>query len=281
MPDESTEREGLDAPIPDTPARAKPAPAPKKRGKALPIGGLITAVIVLGILLVPWLMRHSIATNMAREQVQAAGMSCDDRFAVEVAPFFGSASFQPTRCTTEHGYVEAIELTEELEVELSGFSPSAIDAAFLRVTLGDREVRGGSSWDRDLARLNLEERVAVLVKALGELSALPIPPTRVARTDVLRDGQTIAQINGVRLTPGEPMQMHFDRIAFRAVGGAAQLTLEDVDGTSTRSHVHLEGDATARAAVFIGSVTREGSFTLDATRLDQSRPRFDLDTSLR
>jgi hypothetical protein len=286
--DERTEAgsgaEDLDAPIPDTPPRQKKRaaePPPKKRGKLLPIGAAIAFLLVLGIVLVPWLLRHSIATSMAREQLTAAGLTCDERFAIEVAPFFGSASFQPTRCTSEGGQVESVELTEELEVELSGTSPTAIDATFIRVTLRDRDVAGGSSWDRNLARLNLEERVAGLVKAVGELSALPLPPTRVARVDVLRDGETITSLYEVELTPGEPMRVEFDRIAFRAVGGAAQLTLNDVEGTSTRSDVHLEGGATARASMFIGTVVRNGTFSLDATRLDQSRPRFTLETTLR
>jgi hypothetical protein len=265
----------------EPPAKAKKNEAPPaKAKKAAPIGALIGVAVLLAILLVPWLLRSTIATSMASGQLQAAGVSCDDRFAVEVAAFFGSATIGPTRCTMERGHVQAVELLTPAEVELSGFSPSQITVDQLRLTLRSDDVRGGSGWDAELRQLRLEQRVAALVKGLGELSELDLPAASAARVEVMHGDDTMARINALTSTADSPMGVRIESVEFSAVNGAARLTLTGVSGSAEQSTVHLEGGAIARAGISFLGITREGTFQLDATGLDGSSPRFALRSTL-
>jgi hypothetical protein len=254
-----------------------PDPTPKKRRSLLPLA--IVGVLILGALGTAWALRSTIATSLAQSELLAHGVTCDSRFSVEPSAFFGSATLAPTRCTPEQrGLLEAFELTAPATVELDGFSVSTIHAESVRLTLKDRDVRGGSEWSPQLERVNLEQRVAGLVKGMSELSRLELPPTTVMRTEVVRAGQPMAQLDNLSLTPGDSLTVGAERIDFSVVMGAGHLTLEDVHGTATRPHVHLEGHATARAAILIiATVSTGGPFRLDATALDTAQPRFVLE----
>lgn len=245
----------------------------KKRTLAVPI----LLVIVVGAPLGGWLLRGTIATSIARDALAQRGLACDDRFGVELSAFFGSATIGPTRCTREGGLVEAIELTAPATIELDGFAPSTIEAEGVRLALRDRDLRGGSGWARELERLHLEQRVAGLVKGLSELSAMGLPPTTVMHAEVVRGSDELATIDGLTVTPGSSTGVAIDRVVFSAVMGAARLTLSDVRGTATRSAVHLEGQAMARAGVaLLGTFSTGGPFTLDASALDSAEPELDL-----
>ncbi|HJL14381.1 MAG TPA: hypothetical protein RMH99_01925 [Sandaracinaceae bacterium LLY-WYZ-13_1] len=252
-------------------------PEPPRRRKG-PLIAAVVATVLIGIPLAAWLLRGTIATSMARDELAARGLTCDERFEVAVAPFFDEATVGPTRCSREGGILRAVELLGPATIALDGLEPGSVRAESLRLVLRDTEVRGGSRWAQALRRLNLEQRVAGLVKGISELSALPLPPTTVGHVDVVRDGDTVANASGLTLTPGSVLQLAADRIAFTAGPmGVGRLELTEVTGTSTRARVHLEGRATARAGVgILGSVSTGGHFELDAEGLDTGAPRFRL-----
>ena len=112
------------------------------------------------------------------------------------------------------------------------------------MVLRDQDIRGGSGWARQLSQINLEQRVAGLIKGLAELSGMSLPKTEIARAEVFRGGDQLAAVDGLILTPGGSTDLAIQRVAFSAVGGAATLTLNGVTGTAAPSTVHLEGDAT-------------------------------------
>lgn len=245
--------------------------SPKKAGKSkLP---LVLAIVVALLLVVPWLLRSTIATSMARGQLAEQGLRCDDRFAVEVDATFGQAALAPTRCEHEGGLVEAIEIAEGATVTLDGFTPSTISAPQLSVRLRDRDLRGGSGWGNDTLRtLGLEQKVAGLVKGLSELSAIPFPPTEVARVEVTRADQPAGSIRRLRLSRGSELEISAGEIAF----ASSRLTLANVTGHATRSEVVLDGRAQVQTGILIASFTTETTFGLTATGLDGARPSFRL-----
>ncbi len=242
-----------------------------------PVALILVLVILVGVPLAAWLLRGTIATSMAASELSSRGLRCDDRFAVELSAGFGEATLAPTRCTHEGGLVEAIELTAPATVVLDGFEPASISADGVRLTLRDRDLRGGSGWAQQLRRINLEQRVAGLIKGLSEMSEMSLPPTTIEHAVVLRGGDELGSIDRLVLTPGSPARVAIDRVQFAAVMGAARLTLSGVSGTASGSTVHLEGDATARAGVaLLGSFSTGGEFALDATALDSASPRLRL-----
>jgi hypothetical protein len=239
-------------------------------------------VIVLGCVVAAWALRDAVATSMARDALASRGIECDERFAVELSATFGSATVGPTRCTREGGYVEAIELVGPARVALSGFEPTSVEAESLNVVLRDGDLPGGSGWAAELARLNLEQRVAGLVKGLAELSRLGLPPTTITRGHVLRGTESMATVEGLSLTPaaGGVTNVGLRNIVFEAMLGAARLTLSDVTGTATASAVSLQGQATARAGIaLLGTISTGGSFTLVTSALDTDRPELRLRAS--
>lgn len=250
------------------------------RRRKRPVALIVVLVILVGLPLAAWLLRGIIATSMAASELSSRGLSCDERFAVSLSALFDEATVAPTRCAHEGGLVEAIELTGPARIRLEGFAPSAVEAEGVRLTLRDRDLRGGSGWAQQLRRINLEQRVAGLVKGLSELSQMGLPRTSVAQAEVLRGGDTIATLRLLELTPGSPMPVGIDRVEFTAVMGAARLTLSAVTGTATGAAVHLEGDATARAGVaLLGSFSTGGEFELDASGLDSASPELRLQAS--
>ena len=249
--------------------------ADKKRSRVLPL----VLVIVLAIPLAAWLLRGTIATSMAESELASRGLTCDDRFSVKVSALFDEATIGPTRCTREGGLVEAVELTGNATITLDGFAPSEIHAESVRVVLRDQDIRGGSGWARQLSQINLEQRVAGLIKGLAELSGMSLPKTEIARAEVFRGGDELAAVDGLMLTPSGSTDLAIQRVAFSAVGGAATLTLNGVTGTAAPSTVHLEGDATARAAALLGVFSTGGEFALDASALDTASPTLRLRAS--
>lgn len=240
--------------------------------------------IVVGLLLAiavgAWLLRGTIATSVARSELETHGLRCDERFVVSPSALFGELTVGPTRCTHDGGLIEVIELTGDATLELEGFTPSALRANGVRLVLRDRNLRGGSGWAAELRRLHLEQRVAGLVKALSELGGMRLPPAHVGRAEVFRGGDELATIDGLVLTPGDRMGVAIDRAVFTAVMGAARLTLSGVTGTATRSDVRLQGQATARAGVvLLGTFSTGGAFTLDASALDTAAPELRLQAS--
>ncbi|MEQ9082105.1 MAG: hypothetical protein RLP09_50035 [Sandaracinaceae bacterium] len=246
-----------------------------------PVLLVVILVVVLGIPAALWLARGVIATSMARDELDRRGLVCDERFSLEVSALFDEATIGPTRCTRAEGIVEAIELLEPVTVQLDGVSPESVAASSVRLTLRDRDVRGGESWARELSRLRLEQRVAGLIKGLSELSAMSLPPTTVGQVEVIRAGERIATAEQMVLRPGASLGADARRISFVAgPGGVGRLELTAVTGQATRPSVHLEGRASASAGIGPLSVTRSGTFAIDATALDTASPRFNLDARL-
>lgn len=238
---------------------------------------LLFVAPLLGAPLAAWLLRGVVATSIARGELEARGLECDDRFAVEPTALLGAATVGPVRCTRQDGIVAAVELLGPMRVELDGFEPSSAEVDALRVELRDTDVKGGSRWARALGRLNLEQRVAGMVKGLGELSDLGLPPLAAARVDVVRGEGPVATGTGLRLAPGGSMALSAERIRFVAGPmSVGELELSDVTGFATRPEVHLEGHAVARAGLGIIGFSAGGRFTLDARDLDTTRPRFSL-----
>lgn len=248
----------------------------QRRAPVLPIA---IALLILAIPLTAWMLRGAIATSIARSELSARGLECDERLSVAPSALFDAARIGPTRCTLEGGLVEAVELTGEAVVELDGLAPAALRAAGVRVELRDRDVRGGTGWAPALRRVRLEERVAGLVKGLSELGGMELPKTRVERVEVLRGGAELARIDQLVLTPAasKSMEVAIEQVAFAAAAGAASLTLDGVTGSATASAVQLEGQATARAGIaLLGMFSTGGAFTLGASALDTDAPRFHL-----
>lgn len=250
-----------------------------KRWLGLAIAGLVLlAVGVLGA----WALRGVVATSLARAALEERGFRCDERFAVSVSARFGSATVGPTRCAREgEGHLEALELLGPARVSLSGLRPTSVEVESLRIVLSERDVPRGSGWAPELARLNLEQRVAGLMKALGELARLRLPPTTVVRADLQRGGSTMAQAERLVLTGrGESAELQLSRLTFEALMGAARLTLSDVTGTATAASVRLRGEATARAGIaLLGTFSTGGRFDLEASALDGAEPRLRLRAS--
>lgn len=255
---------------------------PKTRRRKLPLVLLTLLAVLVGLPLGAWLLRGTVATAVARDRLAARGITCDERFAVELGPRLETATVGVTRCARAGGLVEAVELLGPLTVELDGAAPVRAHAASLRLSLRDRDVRGGTRWAPALRGLNLEQRVAGMVKGLAELSARELPPTTVDRLEVVRAGERVAAAAGLRLTPAGSMDLSAERITFTAGPmGVGRLELTEVRGAASPARVHLEGRATARASVgLLGSLSTGGRFTLDARGLDTRRPRFSLGGSL-
>jgi hypothetical protein len=239
--------------------------------------------LLLAAVLAAWLLRSTVATSLARDALSARGLTCDERFEVEVSATFDSLTVGPTRCTLEDRYLESVELLGPAEVAVTGFEPTSVQAESVRVVLRDADVPGGSSWAPQLARLNLEQRVAGLVAGLSALSRLGLPATTIARGDVLRGTDAVAQADQLSLAPAADgrADVRLERIAFEAMLGAASLTLSGVTGAAAPTVVRLEGEARARASIpLLGSVTMGGHFELDASDLDRERPTLRLRADL-
>lgn len=252
------------------------------KSKAPVVVGVVIVLLLLGVPLTAWLLRGVIATSMARGELEAHGIECDSRFSVEPSATFGEATVGATRCTHEGGVLEAIEIVSDVTVELDGFEPSSVEADRVRLVLRRANVRGGAGWASELARLDLEQRMAGVVKGLSELSALDLPPTHANRVEVVRGDAPLGSAEDVTLTPGSPLELEIARASFAAGPmNVGNLNLRNVTGTATDAEVTLRGRASARAGVaVIFSVERGGPFTLRATGLDTATPSFHLDGDL-
>lgn len=252
----------------------------EKRRKKPRIALALVVLVLLGVPLGLFFARHAIATSMARDELARRGLSCDDRFGVEMAATFDAITVGPTRCTVATaGVVEALEILGPLEVDLDGVEPTAVRAASVRVVLREQDVRGGSRWAGALERLDLEQRVAGLVKGLSELSRMDLPPTDVAQVEVVRGGGALATGHGITLrsTAEAPLALGADRVQLVAgPGGVGQLSLSAVRGTATNARVAISGTATATAGLGILSLSSAGPFAIEANGLDTASPRFRL-----
>ena len=238
---------------------------------------VLAALILLGIPLGAWLLRGTIATSIAIDELAAQGIVCDERFEVEVGGLFGSATIVgPTRCALDGGIVEAVELLAPVEVELEGFEPVRVQADSARLVLRARDVRNGDRWAAPLRRLRLEQSVAGLVKGLSELGGLDVPPTTVGHLEVSRGGAVVATAAGVSLAPGAPSPVAADRILFPGLMGVGRLELTGVRGTASEPRVQLTGRASLSAGGLLAAFSTGGAFTLDASGLDTADPRFSL-----
>lgn len=246
-----------------------------KKG-ATAVGGLFLVVLALAAGL--WALRGTIATSLARSELEARSITCDDRFAVEVGAALSSATIGPTRCEHASGLLEAVELLGDVTVQLDGTAPETVAVDSLRIVLREADVRGGSGWASELSRLALEQRVAGLVKGLSELGAMALPPTDVATVEVVRGDQPIATASRMRLGGGSPTSLNAERIHFAAGPGAVgQLTLTQVSGRASSAEVELDGQADASVGIAILRVNRRGRFSMAATGLDSADPSFSLD----
>ncbi|MCA9605216.1 MAG: hypothetical protein KC619_06465 [Myxococcales bacterium] len=254
------------------------------RSKAPIVAGVVVVGLLVAVPLVAWLLRGTIATSIARGQLEERGFTCDDRFAVAPNATLSEATVGPTRCAHEGGVLEAIELLGDVTVELDGTEPSAIRGDSLRIALRGASVRGGDHWADALRRVNLEQQMAGVVKGLSELSRLDLPAVHVGRLDLVRGGDSLGHAETVAMTPGsgEQLRMTFARAHFAAGPmGVGQLDLTNVTGEATPAAVTLSGRASARAGVaIIFSIERQGPFTLRATGLDTASPSFDLEGDL-
>ncbi|MCB9595527.1 MAG: hypothetical protein H6719_22595 [Sandaracinaceae bacterium] len=255
-----------------------------QRSKAPIVIGVVVVVLLIGVPLVAWLLRGVIATSIARSQLEERGIACDSRFSVSPSATLGEATVGPTRCTREGGVLEAIELMSDFTVELDGTEPSSIRGDSLRIVLRSANVRGGDGWAEALARINLEQRMAAVVKGLSELSRLDLPPVRAGRVELVRGSDQLGHAENLTLTPeaGDRLGLAFTRAHFAAGPmGVGQLDLTGVTGDATPATVTLRGQASARAGVaIVFSVERAGPFTVQATGLDTASPSFHLDGNL-
>ncbi len=250
--------------------------APRKGPVVLGVG----LVVLLGAVLGLWAARGWIATSMARGELEARGLTCDDRLSVALDATFSSATIGPTRCVHEGGLLEAIELLGDVEVELDGTEPASVVATSARVTLRSQDVRGGSGWASELRQLSLEQRVAGLIKGISEIGAMGLPPIECARLEVVRQNEVIARGQRIAVTPaGEGAQVRAQEIVFPARLG--RLALTGVSGTADATRVTLAGRAAAEVGLGILSVSRGGPFELEASGLDSGSPRFSLSGNFR
>lgn len=254
-------------------------PPPMSAAKKRPIALVLVLSVLLGVPLGLWLLRGTIATSVARSELAVRGLSCDERFAVSLSATFDEAVIGPTRCTRDGGVTESFELLGDLTLELDGFTPTSARADSLRLTLRDLNVRGGDRWAPPLRRLDLEPRVAALMKGLSELSEVTanLPPMSASRVEVVRASAPLATLSALELTPGDALALSVERIHFGVSLGT--LDLNDVRGTATASNVDLAGTARASAGIGILSVARGGAFTVEARGLDTADPHFDLDAN--
>ena len=160
--------------------------------------------------------------------------------------------------------------------------PASVEADRVRLVLRRANVRGGRGWAESLARIDMEQRMAGVVKSLSELSGMDLPPTHANRIEVVRGDNPLGQAEDVTLTPGSSLEIEISRASFGAGPmNVGNLRLRNVTGTATDSEVTLRGNASARAGVaVIFSVERGGPFTLRATGLDTASPSFHLDGEL-
>jgi hypothetical protein len=245
--------------------------APRKRRPPIV---LIALGVLVVLLLVPWLLRSTIATSMARSKLEEQGLRCDDRFSVDVSATFSEATIGPTRCEHDGGLVEAVELGEGgAQIVLSGFSPQSITIGQAGLALRDQDVRGGEGWGTDEVRA-IEQRVAGLVKGLAEISVIPWPETNIAHLTVSRGGNASALLRGMRLTRDDRLHANISGVEFPR----SRVTLENVTGTATRAEVTLDGQAHAQSEMLILAIATTVHFTLHATGLDGAHPTFRLRT---
>ncbi len=254
------------------------------KSKAPLVAGIVVVGLLVAVPLVAWLLRGVIATSIARGQLEERGFTCDDRFAVSPNATLSEATIGPTRCEHEGGVLEAIELLSDVSAELDGLEPTSIRGDSIRIALRGASVRGGDDWAAALRRVDLEQRMAGVVKSLSELSRLDLPAVTVGRLDLVRGGDPLGHAETVALTPGagDALDLSFARAQFSAGPmGVGQLGLTNVTGDATPATVTLRGRASARAGVaIIFSVERQGPFTLRATGLDTAAPSFQLEGEL-
>lgn len=235
----------------------------------------VVVTLLLGVPLGIWLARDAIATSVALSELERRGLACDDRFSLSLSAGLSEATLGPTRCAHEGGLVEAVELLGDVNVPLEGFAPARVDAESVRLTLRDRDVRGGSRWASELRRLSLEQQVAGIVKGLSEVSRLGLPPTSIGRLEVVRSGEPVARGTSLVMTPeGWGVQLGARDMTFPARVG--RLVLTHVTGHAEGGEVTLSGRATAEAGIGILAFSRGGAFELTAVGLDGDSPRFAL-----
>jgi len=251
-------------------SRVPEAASRKRRAPILLIG--LAVLIVL--LIVPWLLRSTIATSVARSELESSGFTCDDRFEVHLSALLSDATVAPTRCEHEGGLIASLETSEPAQVEMSGLAPSLVTISQVTLTLRDQNLRGGDGWGNDTIR-SIEQRVAGLVKGLSELSEVDWPETHVAQVRVLRDATPAADLRGMRLQTTESLNVQIAGVSFP---NTRTIVLDNVHGTATPAQVTLDGDAEVQSQISIVSFTTDARFGITATGLDGPSPQLRLRT---
>jgi hypothetical protein len=243
---------------------------------------VITAVLGAAVLLavaLAWVgLRHGFARGLAEARLEAAGLRCDP-LDVRVDLFGRAATLAPARCDHAGGLVEAVELVSEADATLAGVAVRELSTERLRVVLRDADVRNGTGWAPDLARIGLEAAVAGLLKAVAELAPTIGAEAAARRVDVERGGRRLATVMDLRVQ-GAAVALREARFGARGPGivnpvGSSALRLSDVEGTASPDAVELTGRATYEAGLF-GLGDRAGRFRVRGTGLTTASPRFAL-----
>lgn len=227
-----------------------------------------------------------IATARTRAELEARGIECDERLAVDVSLDLAGARVAPTRCRLLRSqHADAIDLPEGAAVLLSGLRPAELSAPLVRLELG-----AGASPDVTLGPMGplgtlagLGARVGETARAAAELARHHPPTTRIARLELLRGGTTDVTLEALVLEGGEPLALRVERAELAELSGpmgiSARGELRQIEGEATSSTCHLEGDLTLSARLpIVGELSHTTHLVLDGAGLDEAAPEIGITT---
>ena len=215
-----------------------------------------------------YLLRSALASTIAEGRLRDRGIECDDLH-LEVSWDLSSVEIAPLTCRVTSERLESIALSEPATAVLSGLRLQRFDAPKLAIVLADDP--GVSALPESLMAANGQREapraLQRIVDRLAELSEKDLPELRLDRLEVRRVDRLVATFDDVRLRRDSELSFTVARVSF-ASRAPIEVTVRDVEGSASRSSVHIAGhlDVTVRA----GSVSpgRSIAFRISGDDLD-------------
>lgn len=223
--------------------------------------------------------RHAIVTGIAREELRARGVECDERFALEVSLTLDQAIVAPTTCTLGTGGVESIELVDPLTVALAGTAPTRLEGGAARIALRDTGTFRATGWGAILDALSIPERIGTMVAGLGELARAGAPPITMGSVEIVRGGQPMLTLATLRSDGASPLGVTIERVELPVIegpiGARARVGLTGVRSSATPQRVAMDAQLDVDASMpMIGSLDQQRPVRVEVDGLDTPMPRW-------
>lgn len=256
----------------------------KRRAPTLAfVSGAILTLVIGSCIAVP-LVSDSIATGMARTELEGRGLSCTD-VSVDVNLDFSRAEIAPMRCGRgPDGEVEAIELVDPAFVDLVLFSPTHLTAGRVRVHLRADDPGAGvdlGALGPVAGLLHIPSRIASAAHAAAEIASHDLPPTDVSSAEIVRGENVRVSMTDLTLSGGTSTTFTIARVDLPALEGpfgtSASVAINTLTGDASPSTCTLSGELQLDASIpLMEAIHRRQHTTITATGLDTPSPSWNV-----